>query len=63
MTAIEWTDKTWNPFVGCSKISEGCRNCYAINQAYRNNAIAKTMPTKGRMRYYEGLTQKKGDHT
>jgi protein gp37 len=62
MTAIEWTDKTWNPFVGCSKISEGCRNCYAINQAYRNNAIAKTMPTKGRMKYYEGLTHKKGDH-
>jgi protein gp37 len=61
MSAIEWTDKTWNPFVGCSKISEGCRNCYAINQAYRNSAIALTMPNTGRMRYYEGLTQKKGD--
>jgi protein gp37 len=61
MTAIEWTDKTWNPFVGCSKVSEGCRNCYAINQAYRNSAIAQTMPKKGRMRYYEGLTQKTDD--
>jgi protein gp37 len=58
MTAIEWTDKTWNVFVGCSKVSEGCRNCYAINQAYRNNAIAQTMPNPGRMRYYDGLTQK-----
>lgn len=28
-TAIEWTDKTWNPTVGCNKVSAGCRNCYA----------------------------------
>lgn len=26
---IEWTDATWNPLVGCSKISAGCKNCYA----------------------------------
>lgn len=26
---IEWTNKTWNPFVGCTKISPGCKNCYA----------------------------------
>ena len=59
MTSIEWTDETWNVFVGCSKISEGCRNCYAINQAYRNNAMAQAMPNPGRMKYYEGLTEKK----
>lgn len=29
MTKIEWTNETWNPITGCSKISEGCRNCYA----------------------------------
>lgn len=29
MSKIEWTDRTWNPITGCSKISEGCRNCYA----------------------------------
>jgi protein gp37 len=29
VTAIEWTDETWNPVVGCSKVSEGCDNCYA----------------------------------
>lgn len=28
-TNIQWTDKTWNPVVGCQKVSEGCRNCYA----------------------------------
>jgi protein gp37 len=29
MSSIEWTDETWNPIVGCSKISAGCANCYA----------------------------------
>lgn len=29
MTAIEWTDRTWNPVVGCTKVSAGCKNCYA----------------------------------
>lgn len=29
MTAIEWTDKTWNPVRGCTKISPGCKHCYA----------------------------------
>lgn len=28
-TSIEWTDATWNPTRGCSRVSEGCRNCYA----------------------------------
>ncbi len=28
-TNIEWCDSTWNPIVGCSRVSEGCRNCYA----------------------------------
>lgn len=32
---IEWTDATWNPTRGCSKVSEGCRNCYAMRQAIR----------------------------
>lgn len=32
---IEWTDETWNPTVGCSKVSPGCDNCYAINVAHR----------------------------
>jgi len=28
-TAIEWTDKSWNPTVGCNKVSPGCKHCYA----------------------------------
>ncbi len=35
-TSIEWTDRTWNPTRGCSRVSEGCRNCYAERQAARN---------------------------
>src|SRR5690606_9421890 len=34
-TNIEWTDETWNPVVGCSPVSEGCRNCYAAREAIR----------------------------
>lgn len=30
---IEWTDATWNPVVGCARVSEGCRNCYAEHAA------------------------------
>lgn len=32
---IEWTDATWNPVRGCSRVSEGCRNCYAESLAAR----------------------------
>ena len=32
---INWTDASWNPLVGCSKVSEGCRNCYAMTMAAR----------------------------
>lgn len=28
-TSIQWTDKTWNPVTGCTKVSTGCKNCYA----------------------------------
>lgn len=34
---IEWTDATWNPTRGCSRVSEGCRNCYAERIAARLN--------------------------
>ena len=34
---IEWTDATWNPVRGCSKISPGCEHCYAIRNAHRFN--------------------------
>lgn len=34
-TKIEWADSTWNPITGCTKISEGCKNCYAERMAKR----------------------------
>jgi protein gp37 len=37
-TGIEWTDATWNPVTGCSKVSQGCRNCYALRDWARLSA-------------------------
>lgn len=37
-TTIAWTDRTWNPTVGCSRVSEGCDNCYAMGIAHRGMA-------------------------
>lgn len=31
-SAIEWTDATWNPWMGCTKVSEGCKNCYMFRE-------------------------------
>lgn len=39
MTKIEWTERTWNPIIGCSKISEGCKNCYAEKMSYRLSSM------------------------
>jgi len=36
---IEWTEQTWNPTVGCTKVSPGCKNCYAEVMARRLQAI------------------------
>lgn len=44
-TKIETADKTWNPLKGCSKVSEGCRNCYAVAIAYRFSG--KGLPYEG----------------
>lgn len=47
-TKIEWTDATWNPILGCSRVSEGCRNCYAETIAGRFGGGKETV--------YSGLT-------
>lgn len=39
---IEWTEETWNPIVGCSKVSAGCKNCYAETMARRLKAMGKS---------------------
>lgn len=51
MTKIEWTDESWNPIVGCTIVSPGCTNCYAMRMADR---VAAT----GTAPYYAGLTQR-----
>lgn len=36
---IEWTEQTWNPTIGCTKVSPGCKNCYAETMALRLQAM------------------------
>jgi len=40
-SAIEWTDSTWNPVTGCTKISPGCKHCYAERMAKRLHAMGQ----------------------
>ena len=39
LSRIEWTELTWNPTVGCTKISPGCKNCYAESMSRRLKAM------------------------
>ena len=64
-TSIEWTDKTWNPIVGCSIVSPGCTNCYAMRMAARLEAMGSVMEFREELghsinvakSHYNGLTQ------
>jgi protein gp37 len=47
-SSIEWTESTWNPVTGCSKISPGCKRCYAERMALRLQAM-------GQHRYRDGF--------
>ena len=49
---IEWTEATWNPVAGCTIVSPGCTNCYAMRMAARLQAMG--------MAKYAGTTQKSG---
>jgi protein gp37 len=51
---IEWTEETWNPTTGCTKVSPGCRNCYAEVMARRLHA----MGTRGYERNFELTLQR-----
>ncbi len=51
MTKIEWTTATWNPLAGCSLVSHGCTNCYAMKMAAR---LERMLPS---LTHYRGLTQ------
>ena len=46
-TSIEWTDKTWNPVTGCTKISKGCEHCYAAVMARRLKGMGKPKYANG----------------
>ena len=48
-SGIQWTDATWNPATGCSKVSPGCKNCYAETLAHRLQAM-------GQPKYGNGFT-------
>lgn len=47
-TKIEWTETTWNPITGCTKISPGCKHCYA-------ERLAKRLQAMGQKRYKNGF--------
>src|SRR5262245_40008211 len=49
---IEWTEATWNPIAGCTIVSPGCTNCYAMRMAARLQAMG--------MKKYAGTTRKSG---
>src|ERR1700760_4970876 len=51
-TSIEWTDATWNPVAGCTVITAGCTNCYAMRMAARLDAMGQPK--------YRGLTRHSG---
>src|SRR6185436_5276462 len=48
-SSIEWTDATWNPMTGCTKVSAGCDHCYASTLAHRpilTGVYSKMLPVK-----------------
>jgi len=47
-STIEWTQMTWNPVTGCTKVSQGCKHCYA-------ERMAKRLQAMGNARYRHGF--------
>jgi protein gp37 len=54
-SAIEWTESTWNPVTGCTKISPGCMHCYA-------ERMAKRLQAMGQANYASGFQVAMHDH-
>lgn len=46
-SGIEWTESTWNPLTGCTKISPGCKHCYAERMAFRLKAMGQANYANG----------------
>lgn len=55
-SAIEWTESTWNPVTGCSKVSPGCKHCYA-------ERMAKRLKAMGQPNYERGFQVATHEHT
>lgn len=53
-SSIEWTDATWSPVVGCTRVSAGCDNCYAVRQTRRLAAFGQAK--------YQGLVNEGKGH-
>lgn len=57
-SAIEWTNWTWNPVTGCTKVSQGCKHCYAERMAKRLKAMGSPRYTNGfRVTLHEDLIE------
>ena len=54
-SSIEWTESTWNPLTGCTKVSPGCKNCYAERLALRLRSM-------GQPNYANGFTLTTHEH-
>jgi len=54
-SSIEWTESTWNPLTGCTKVSPGCKNCYAERLALR-------LQSMGQPNYANGFTLTTHEH-
>jgi protein gp37 len=67
LTGIEWTEATWNPVTGCTRVSAGCDHCYAVPMTRRLEGAARGAIGSGQLRAhgqkYVGLTvrNKRGD--
>lgn len=55
-SSIEWTESTWNPLTGCTKISPGCKHCYA-------ERLAKRLQAMGQPNYANGFALTLHEHT
>ena len=56
-TKIEWATESWNPIVGCTPVSEGCRHCYASRDGWR----LMHSPHERTRKDYEGTVRKTAD--
>src|SRR5262245_10547811 len=55
---IEWTEMTWNPVTGCTKVSPGCKHCYAETMAKRLHAMGSPRYQNGfRLTLHEDLIE------